>query len=577
MVNDHVSIRWTYLNSWFGVDLISSIPAEYIVPDSGSSGILFRAVKMFKLVKLMRVLRLGRLVSKAQEAFGVKNGTVMIIKFAGVLLVAAHWLGCLFYFFTAMDDGPDTWLKHYLSGTATGSIGSRSNIEIYIAVLYWALTTMSTIGYGDIIPISTEERCIVMVAMVIGACTFAYGLTNVCFLIYNFNRYQVSYEAAMDENLEFYARHEIPHGLYSRIQKYFDFKHYATRIEDDPELQRGLEAALPTSLHRNLKLCILKQILRGLGGLHVDPPEEEREDNQDESQFPCLFYAAATRPEKPLPHGKSAQYCFEYELAKLMEGAVFTPDDVVVNGASGRLIRAVTLLSKGTLNLELPQQGGTHTVSQGTVFGEVAVVLGRPMIGTDFIAAVPDQYVEVFSVPHGPLIELLSADGEVYKSLMSLYRLPEYQRDYFEYHEFPQMNQTLDRIKKERGGEAGFVRSKLPPMLEEEVSGPERQRRQHRMHEVEGEILAEQAELLRLKAELTKLKNLKLALTKEGVSLAHESDFEAIGLGEAGEHDPLMRQAVQAVSNITTSFLESSKRLATSVMSSPRGLLNKVN
>ena len=88
MVNDHNRIMWYYLNSWFMVDLISSIPAEYIVPDSGNSGILFRAVKMFKLVKLMRVLRLGRLVNKAQEAFGVKNGTVMIIKFAGVLLLS---------------------------------------------------------------------------------------------------------------------------------------------------------------------------------------------------------------------------------------------------------------------------------------------------------------------------------------------------------------------------------------------------------------------------------------------------------------------------------------------------------
>merc|ERR1711988_840649 len=116
-----------------------------------------------------------------------------------------------------MIDGEDTWLETYLKGTAGGPIGKRSYSEIYVAVLYWALTTMSTIGYGDIVPVSTTERGITSVAMVIGSCTFAYGLTNVCFLIYNYDRYQVTYEAAMDEYSEFFTRHHISYQLRQRI------------------------------------------------------------------------------------------------------------------------------------------------------------------------------------------------------------------------------------------------------------------------------------------------------------------------------------------------------------------------
>merc|ERR1712159_671127 len=147
----------------------------------------------------------------------------------------------------------DTWLKSYLNGTKGGPIGGRSDGEIYVAVLYWALTTMSTIGYGDIIPVSTWERMITAVAMVIGSCTFAYGLTNVCFLVYNYNRYQVTYESTMDENAEFFERHNVPSSLLSRIQRYFWYRHYASRVEDSDELVQSLEGSLPPSLHRELK------------------------------------------------------------------------------------------------------------------------------------------------------------------------------------------------------------------------------------------------------------------------------------------------------------------------------------
>ena len=57
-----------------------------------------------------------------------------------------------------------------------------------MACIYWAITTMSTTGYGDIIPTTTAERLVVMVAMVIGAVGFAYGLSNMTAIIFNYNK-----------------------------------------------------------------------------------------------------------------------------------------------------------------------------------------------------------------------------------------------------------------------------------------------------------------------------------------------------------------------------------------------------
>lgn len=40
----------------------------------------------------------------------------------------------------------------------------------FIAAIYWATTTITTIGYGDITPTSTAERVVAMIVMLLGGC-----------------------------------------------------------------------------------------------------------------------------------------------------------------------------------------------------------------------------------------------------------------------------------------------------------------------------------------------------------------------------------------------------------------------
>jgi Ion channel len=60
--------------------------------------------------------------------------------------------------------------------------------EQYVNCLYWAFTTMVTIGYGDISATNTTERVFVMIAMLVMAGVYAFTLSAIGKSVQSYNR-----------------------------------------------------------------------------------------------------------------------------------------------------------------------------------------------------------------------------------------------------------------------------------------------------------------------------------------------------------------------------------------------------
>jgi len=139
--------RWRYAASFFGlVDLISILPSwlELVVPDAH----YFLALRVLRLMRMFRILRMAGHVEEAAVLVAALNASrrKIIVFFVSILsLVCVE--GTIMYVLER--------------GTNSGF----SNIPQSI---YWAIVTITTVGYGDISPVTIAGKVMASIIMLTG-------------------------------------------------------------------------------------------------------------------------------------------------------------------------------------------------------------------------------------------------------------------------------------------------------------------------------------------------------------------------------------------------------------------------
>ena len=133
--------KWRYLCTWGWLDLLSSIPA---LPAAR----IGRIARIFRIVGVIRGIRATRLLAAVVMRTRGEN-TFLAAALVGVLLTITCSAAILH--FEAHADG---------------------NIKTADDAVWWALVTITTVGYGDRFPVTTEGRFIAVVLMFAGVGLF---------------------------------------------------------------------------------------------------------------------------------------------------------------------------------------------------------------------------------------------------------------------------------------------------------------------------------------------------------------------------------------------------------------------
>jgi CRP-like cAMP-binding protein len=151
--------------------------------------------------------------------YNSKQGFLRIANFFVLLCVIVHNITCYLYLLAQDEDIPieTTYLQN----------NALEKDQVYAKTLYYVITTISTVGYGDIYPRTSKEIAFVMFIQFLGVVIFAYLTGNITSILMNLNLREKSLsekEINLDKwfiDLSSHHKYKISPELQRNIKDYF--------------------------------------------------------------------------------------------------------------------------------------------------------------------------------------------------------------------------------------------------------------------------------------------------------------------------------------------------------------------
>lgn len=191
LVTMRSKIFLNYLRRWLILDLVACFPfglveeehsSDYSSETSGdysSMAKLLRLPRLYRLFRISRILKIfkskgkSKFLEKVQDCLSIRHSVMRMFQSCISIVLCLHIATCLWYFTAKLENfQPETWVtrENYIdSDTAT----------IYLTSLYWAITTLCTVGYGDIAARTNLEKFLAMCWMLFGLFFFSLTISSI--------------------------------------------------------------------------------------------------------------------------------------------------------------------------------------------------------------------------------------------------------------------------------------------------------------------------------------------------------------------------------------------------------------
>uniref|UniRef100_H3HB00 Cyclic nucleotide-binding domain-containing protein n=1 Tax=Phytophthora ramorum TaxID=164328 RepID=H3HB00_PHYRM len=267
---------WRY--GWYLVDVLSMLPVEilmfvfvvglrqagYAPPPATTSEWPLGFAPMGGLLNwhTFAFLRINRRVR------GLTAGTCYLVRLAVDFLLGTHWLSCLFYgvSYLAYDDGEQSWLTTpdmLVFGSGVRNLADIRKVPIlqsYLRTYHFSIGAITTVCYGDIIPMNAQETLVTMAVIFISVVIFS-------MLSGGFYKYfdmelgrRAEYEEKVAQVGHFLRFHRFPTDTWRQMQVYFALSWRESRGRHERDLLRGLPPSVRQDLAQHVHSSLLKNV-----------------------------------------------------------------------------------------------------------------------------------------------------------------------------------------------------------------------------------------------------------------------------------------------------------------------------
>ena len=337
-VSDRKAIAIRYLKGWFILDLLAAIPFTWAFINSRHL-ILNRVFRFFRLTRLLKLFGSSKTLRRARKLRFVNPAFMRLFMLVFWILVAAHLVAC-------------GWIYIGGAGKYTSSGDYISNGAVYLEAFYWTITTLTTIGYGDITPESPIQFIYVIIVMLMGAATYGFIIGNIANLIANLDITKSRFREKVENIDTFLKYRNIPNQLQVRIHNYYEYLWESRRGYEESNLLLDLPKPLKTQIAFFLNRDIIEKV----------------------------------------PLFKEASHEFIKDIILNLSPVIYTPGDQIIT--YGEIGYEMYFISQGEVEVLNEEQTITYaTLSSGQFFGETALLLSSPRNATVIAKDYCDLYV----------------------------------------------------------------------------------------------------------------------------------------------------------------------------------------
>lgn len=323
---DRRSIARMYLRGWFAVDVVSGLPLSWIfslIPGSFATeaethiGVVLGIIVFTKILKMAKISKVSAIFRDIRESLSVNPSLMRLVTFAFWFVTVVHLMACGWVLIGASER-------------------ERPDFDQYLRGVYWCVTTIATIGYGDYTPNHNSNLQIIYTigVMVFGVGMYGYIIGNVASLIANLDTARAAYQEKMEEINDFFRTKRVPAGLQSRVRDYYSYLWETQKSVSSVSITEELPHTLSMEILLFLNRTILEKV--------------------------SLF--------------RNANEIFIREIVQLLRPIVFLPGDYIIR--QGEYGDCMYFLSSGDVEVLV----GDRNVAQlgaGSPFGETALIQGE--------------------------------------------------------------------------------------------------------------------------------------------------------------------------------------------------------
>ena len=326
-------IAKNYMKGWFLIDAPSSLPTEPVMelvklalptlmPEEaadgeggggGSSSALMlpkmlKFLRMARFMKLIRLLKAAKIFKVMEEELDLNMSMLKLFKLIFIVVFLGHILACAVFMIMKVQDMDNfgmfrlpSWYgcynyttQEYVEiypldwGPSPGDVipewptkddcnaenrgtwrYKKTSGELYVWVLYWTITTMTTIGYGDFSPLTATEAIITIFVEVLGASIFGYMIGNIASVIADFDQFGAEQKQRLDQIKGYLDYKKVPKPIAKQVRKYYGnyYEKKGVEAQDWGQLPPRMKTALVMHENRefvNLFPAFLSEVSSGL-------------------------------------------------------------------------------------------------------------------------------------------------------------------------------------------------------------------------------------------------------------------------------------------------------------------------